>query len=56
MLDPQIETRAVAYYSARADERADVVACIRKQKWTTRVLDRIADAIESGEHLRGDDE
>ena len=56
MLDPQIETRARAYYSARADERADVVAWLRKQKWTTRVLDRIADAIESGEHLRGDDE
>ncbi len=29
MLDPQIETRAVAYYSARADERADVVAWLR---------------------------
>ena len=56
MLDPQVETRAVAYYSARADERADVVAWLRRQKWTTRVLDRIADAIESGEHLRGDDE
>ena len=56
MLDPQVETRAVAYYSARADERADVVAWLRRQKWTTRVLDRIADAIESGDHLGAADE
>ena len=56
MLDPQIETRARAYYAAREAERDDVVAWLRRQKWTTRVLERIADAIESGDHIGAADE
>ena len=44
------------YSEGRDDERADVVAWLRQQKWTTRVLDRIADAIESGDHLGASDE
>lgn len=44
------------YSEGRDDERAEIVAWIRQQKWTTRVPGRIADAIESGQHLRDDDE
>lgn len=34
-------------------ERASIVNWLRSNRsWTTRVLDRVADAIERGEHLK----
>lgn len=36
-----------------AEERKAIINWLRNDRsWTTRVLDRVADAIESGEHLR----
>lgn len=40
----------------RHQERRAVVAWLREQQWTTRVLDIVAGAIERGEHLGAADE
>ena len=39
------------------EERKAIIKWLRNEKsWTTRVLDRVADAIERGEPLEADDE